>query len=90
MADAMSKTMIIIADHRARPAWHYPPDGHRCLPEKWANIEGLHYKSALLGGRLDVGEGGTRVFGALWVVACGVRHRRRRFASRVGLVAAPR
>lgn len=32
-------------------------------------IEGMAYKTTLLGGRWDLGEAGIRVFGALWVVA---------------------
>ncbi|HHC72217.1 MAG TPA: ABC transporter permease [Thiotrichales bacterium] len=35
---------------------------------KLAELEGFSYKTTLLGGRLDLGEGGIRVFGALWVV----------------------
>ncbi|MBZ5498995.1 MAG: ABC transporter permease [Acidobacteriia bacterium] len=36
---------------------------------KMATIEGLKYKTTLLGGRWDLGESGIRVFGALWAVA---------------------
>ena len=36
---------------------------------KLAEIEGLKYKTTLLGGRWDLGEGGIGVFGALWAVA---------------------
>ena len=36
---------------------------------KLAEIKGLTYKTTLLGGRWDLGEGGIRVFGALWAVA---------------------
>jgi hypothetical protein len=36
---------------------------------KLPNIEGLPYKTTLLGGRWDVGESGIQVFGALWAVA---------------------
>ena len=36
---------------------------------KLAKIEGLKYKTTLLGGRWDLGEGGIRVFGALWALA---------------------
>lgn len=35
---------------------------------KLAEINGLSYKTTLLSGRLDLGEGGSRVFGALWVL----------------------
>ncbi len=39
---------------------------------KLTNIEGKTYKTTLLGGRWDLGEGGIRVFGALWAaVAIG-------------------
>ena len=31
-------------------------------------VEGFSYKTTLLGGRWDVGEGGIRFFGALWIV----------------------
>jgi len=34
-----------------------------------ADIQGFTYKTTLLGGRLDLGTGGTRVFGALWLLA---------------------
>lgn len=33
-----------------------------------AQIEGLTYKTTLLSGRLDLGKGGIRVFGAFWVL----------------------
>jgi hypothetical protein len=36
---------------------------------KLTTIRGLTYKTTLLGGRWDLGEGGVRVFGALWAVA---------------------
>ena len=32
-------------------------------------VKGLSYKTTLLGGRWDLGEGGITVFGALWAVA---------------------
>lgn len=32
-------------------------------------VEGLTYKTTLLGGRWDLGEGGIRLYGALWAVA---------------------
>jgi hypothetical protein len=35
---------------------------------KLGDVEGLVYKTTFLGGRLNMGEQGTRVFGALWVV----------------------
>jgi hypothetical protein len=35
---------------------------------KLGRIEGLPYKTTLLGGRWQLGEPGMRVFGALWVV----------------------
>ena len=35
---------------------------------KLGKVAGLPYKTALLGGRWELGEGGMRVFGALWVV----------------------
>lgn len=33
---------------------------------KLAEVQGLAYKTTLLGGRLDLGDAGIRVFGALW------------------------
>lgn len=33
-----------------------------------AVFKGLEYKTTLLGGRWDLGEGGIRVFGAVWVL----------------------
>ena len=35
---------------------------------KLGQIQGLPYKTTLLGGRWDLGERGIRVFGALWVL----------------------
>ena len=35
---------------------------------KLGTIEGLPYKTTLLGGRWDLGERGMRLFGALWVL----------------------
>lgn len=35
---------------------------------KLVEIEGLPYKTTLLGGRWELGERGIRVFGALWIV----------------------
>jgi hypothetical protein len=35
---------------------------------KLADIQGFTYKSTLLGGRLDLGEAGMRIFGVLWVL----------------------
>jgi hypothetical protein len=35
---------------------------------KLANVQGLTYKTTLLGGRWDLGEAGIAVFGALWVI----------------------
>ena len=32
-------------------------------------IEGLDYKTTLLGGRWDIGDGGIRIFGLLWACA---------------------
>jgi len=32
-------------------------------------VEGLRYKTTLLGGRWEVGQNGMRIFGALWAVA---------------------
>lgn len=32
-------------------------------------VQGLSYKTTLLGGRWDLGEGGMAVYGALWAVA---------------------
>ena len=53
-----------------------------------AEVKGLTYKTTLLSGHWELGEGGIRVFGALWVPA---RHRvcrsRSRIGDRVGLVA---
>jgi hypothetical protein len=31
-------------------------------------VQGLAYKTTLLGGRVDLGAGGIRVFGALWIL----------------------
>ncbi len=36
---------------------------------KMGSIEGLKYKTTLLGGRWDLGERGIAVYGALWAVA---------------------
>jgi hypothetical protein len=36
---------------------------------KLGTIEGLAYKTTVLGGRWDLGENGMMVFGALWAVA---------------------
>lgn len=36
---------------------------------KLTTIEGFAYKTSLLDGRWDLGEGGIRVFGALWALA---------------------
>jgi hypothetical protein len=36
---------------------------------KLGRVEGLSYKTTVLGGRWDLGEGGIRMFGALWAVA---------------------
>ncbi len=36
---------------------------------KLGNVSALPYKTALLGGRINVGEGGMAVFGALWALA---------------------
>ena len=33
-----------------------------------AEIQGFTYKTTLLGGRLDLGEAGMRIFGVLWVL----------------------
>lgn len=35
---------------------------------KLAEVKGLSYKTTLLSGRWDLGAGGIRVFGALWVL----------------------
>jgi hypothetical protein len=32
------------------------------------DIQGFTYKTTLIGGRLDLGEGGIRIFGALWIL----------------------
>ena len=64
----MSKTLIIIASlvlvlhgliHLMGTAVYM----------KLAIIKGLPYKTTLLGGGRDLGEGGTRVFGVLWAMA---------------------
>lgn len=34
----------------------------------WGEIRGLPYKTALLGGRWEVGEKGMRLFGELWLI----------------------
>jgi len=36
---------------------------------KLGELEGMPYKTTLLDGRWDLGDGGIRVFGALWAVA---------------------
>lgn len=36
---------------------------------KLGTVQGLSYKTTLLGGRWDLGEGGMAVYGALWAVA---------------------
>ncbi len=36
---------------------------------KLATVEGLPYKTTVLGGRLNLGESGAGVFGLLWVLA---------------------
>lgn len=36
---------------------------------KLGTAQGLPYKTTLLGGRLDVGQGGIAVFGAFWALA---------------------
>jgi len=33
-----------------------------------AEIQGLRYKTTILGGRLDLGDAGTALFGALWIL----------------------
>jgi hypothetical protein len=35
---------------------------------KLGDIQGFTYKTTLIGGRLDLGEGGIRIFGALWIL----------------------
>jgi hypothetical protein len=32
-----------------------------------ANLEGIHYRTTILAGRLDLGDAGIRVVGALWL-----------------------
>ena len=32
------------------------------------DVQGLAYKTTVLGGRVDLGDGGTRVFAALWIL----------------------
>lgn len=39
------------------------------MPWRLATLRELAYKTTLLGGRLDVGAGGMRVVGLLWLVA---------------------
>ena len=34
-----------------------------------ANMEGISYRTTILAGRLDLGDGGIRVVGALWLLA---------------------
>jgi hypothetical protein len=34
----------------------------------WGEVEGLPYKTTLLGGRWEVGEKGMRLFGELWLI----------------------
>ncbi len=36
---------------------------------KLGTIQNLPYKTTVLGGRVDLGEGGMRLFGALWAIA---------------------
>jgi hypothetical protein len=36
---------------------------------KLGEIEGLPYKTNLLGGRWELGEGGIKIFGVLWLLA---------------------
>ena len=36
---------------------------------KISDVQGLAYKTTLLGGRWDLGESGVRIFGFLWLVA---------------------
>jgi hypothetical protein len=36
---------------------------------KLANVQGLAYKTTLLGGRWDLGEVGIGIFGVLWAIA---------------------
>jgi len=36
---------------------------------KLGTVQGLTYKTTLLGGRWDLGEGGIRIYGTLWAVA---------------------
>lgn len=36
---------------------------------KLGTVQGLTYKTTLLGGRWDLGESGIRIYGALWAVA---------------------
>jgi hypothetical protein len=36
---------------------------------KLGAVQGLTYKTTLLGGRWDLGEGGIRIYGALWAAA---------------------
>ena len=35
---------------------------------KLGDVQGLAYKTTVLGGRVDLGAGGIRVFGALWIL----------------------
>jgi len=35
---------------------------------KLGDVQGLAYETTLLGGRVDLGAGGIRVFGALWIL----------------------
>ena len=35
---------------------------------KLGDVQGLVYKTTVLGGRVDLGAGGIRVFGALWML----------------------
>ena len=32
------------------------------------DVDGFSYKTTLLGGRVDLGDGGIRIFGALWIL----------------------
>ena len=54
---------------------------------RFGEVKGLTYKTTLLSGHWELGEGGIRVFGALWVLPTICRSRSR-IGDRVGLVAA--
>lgn len=64
----MTKTLLIIASTILVPHGLIHLMG-TVVYLKLGMVEGLSYKTTLLDGRWDLGEGGMKVFGALWAVA---------------------